>query len=234
VVPDEQMKSPSAFEAGKTHFSTTEGIDGRFSSWNKRFKIAFHRRAILSPESLRKPETLSHLLVILESDIIPHMINTLFPRTSNTPVSDEELAKLEETLDSSLPSQLKALLVAANGAWIPDVVIPSESCPEVPGGGIGGEMLYSAAEIIESRETYTNRVSPDLLVFGNDDFGNALCIGLHGPRQGQVYFWDHENDVVGAVEMGMEVDPELAHQNEFFVAHSLFEFITLYQKADPD
>jgi hypothetical protein len=172
--------------------------------------------------------------VIFESDTIPRMIDTLFPRTSNSPASDEDIAQLEASLGSSLPSQLKAFLMTANGAWIPDVVIPSEGCPEVPGGGIRGEMLYSAAEIIESRETYSNRVSPDLLVCGNDDFGNALCIGLHGPRQGQIYFWDHEDDVVGALEMGMDVDPERAHQNEFFVAHSLFEFITLYQKADPD
>lgn len=95
-------------------------------------------------------------------------------------------------------------------------------------------MLYSSAEIIENRETYTNRVSTDLLVFGNDDFGNALCIGLHGPRQGKVYFWDHENDMVGAMEMGTDVDPKQAHQNEYFVANSLIEFISLYKKADSD
>jgi hypothetical protein len=162
------------------------------------------------------------------------MIQTLLPQTTNPPASEEEIADLEATLNSPLPLQLKTLLMTANGAWIPHVAIPIDSCPEVPGGGIGGEMLYSSAEIIENRETYTSRVSTDLLIFGNDDFGNALCIGLDGPRQGKVYFWDHENDIVGAMEMGMDVDHKQAHQNEYFVANSLIEFISLYQKADSD
>ncbi len=122
--------------------------------------------------------------------------------------------------------------MTANGAWIPDVAIPNESCPEVPGGGIGGEQLYGTAEISEMREVYFGRVSADLLVFGNDDFGNALCIGLHGPRQNKIYFWDHEDDTAGALAIGMDVDSEGIHQNEYFVADSLSEFISLYRDSD--
>lgn len=162
------------------------------------------------------------------------MIQSLHPQTTNPPASLLELAKLEEALGSPLPAQLKSLLMTANGAWIPDVIIPSENCPNVPGGGIGGEMLYSCSEILENREIRSNQVSPDLLVFGNDDFGNALCIGLHGPRHGKVYFWDHENDVIGALEIGMDVALGNTRQNEYFVADSLVEFITLYKNADSD
>ena len=73
----------------------------------------------------------------------------------------------------------------------------------------------------------------DLLAFGTDDFGNALCIGLCGPRRAKIYFWDHEDDIAGALGMGMEVAPEGIHQNEFFVAGSLITFISLYRVVDP-
>ena len=163
---------------------------------------------------------------------VRRMIHTLHPRTSKPPARDEELVQLEAALGEPIPSQLRSLLMTANGAWIPDVAIPTESCPEVPGGGIGGEQFHSTAEIIETRGVYSGRVSADLLAFGNDDFGNALCIGLHGLRRDKIYIWDHEDDVAGGLAMGMDVDPEGVHQNEYFVADSLTEFIFLYRDTD--
>ncbi|MFN0121002.1 MAG: hypothetical protein ACKV2V_10905 [Blastocatellia bacterium] len=26
----------------------------------------------------------------------------------------------------------------------------------------------------------------------DDPFGNAVCVGLHDPYRGRIYFWDHE------------------------------------------
>ncbi|MEA3211477.1 MAG: hypothetical protein QOE70_4534 [Chthoniobacter sp.] len=130
------------------------------------------------------------------------MIDALHPRTVNPPATPEELSQLEADLAVTLPSELRILLAEANGAWIPDVAIPDELCPEVPGGGINGYSLFSSRKIEERRAVYEGRVSTDLLVFGDDDFGNALCIGLDGPRRGKIYFWDHEEDVAGCLAIG--------------------------------
>jgi hypothetical protein len=159
------------------------------------------------------------------------MIDALRPRHRGRPADPEKLQQLEQAV-GEVPAELRALLECANGAWIPRVSIPSADCPQVPGGGIGGNRLFSIEELLQAREDYEGRVSSDLLVFANDDFGNALCIGLSGPRQGKVYFWDHEHDIAGALAMGMDVDRTRIHQNEHFIADSLRHFLSLYRDEE--
>jgi hypothetical protein len=159
------------------------------------------------------------------------MIASLRPRQQGSPANPKQLEQLERAL-GELPFDLRDLFETANGAWIPQVSIPSAACPEVPGGGIGGNRLFSLEELLQARDDYEGRVSSDLLVFGNDDFGNALCIGLRGHRHGKVYFWDHEDDVAGALALGMDADQKRIHQNEHFVADSLRLFLSLFRDAD--
>ena len=107
-------------------------------------------------------------------------------------------------------------------------MISEEVCP----GGLLANGFYSTDEIEENFDAYGARISSDLLAFANDQFGNEICIGITGERLGKIYFWDHEEDVAGGLEMGFDVDPSAIHQNEHLVADSLDEFLSLFVDWD--
>ncbi len=62
--------------------------------------------------------------------------------------------------------------------------------PAVPRPGIVMSVLYA-------RQIMAERMPGDLLVIGDDQAGNLICLGLGGSRLGQVYRWDHELEHLG-------------------------------------
>jgi SMI1-KNR4 cell-wall/A nuclease of the HNH/ENDO VII superfamily with conserved WHH len=64
---------------------------------------------------------------------------------------------------------------------------------------------------------FRKRIPQDLFPIANDPFGNLILMGMPGPREGKVYFWDHNWEA--------ERGHPPVEDNIFFVANSLDELL---------
>jgi cell wall assembly regulator SMI1 len=108
------------------------------------------------------------------------------------PVDSAALSELEAQIGNPLPESFRAFLIEHNGPSI----APCEFHVDDYIDGIDGE-LYGLHQNKEKdlREAYFHSSQdwpPDLLPFASDGGGNEICVGLSGPKEGKVYFIDHE------------------------------------------
>jgi hypothetical protein len=135
--------------------------------------------------------------------------------------SPEAIAEFEARRRMLLPLEYKQFLLNSNGGWpVPNVF-------EVPGWhGKGSSVLMFYGihddpnyQLDGKCETFEERVPADLIPIANDDYGNNICIGWKGKRDGKIYFWDHEDELDG--HGGFRQD----YLNVFLLADSLQEFL---------
>ena len=71
---------------------------------------------------------------------------------------------------------------------------------------------------------YRHRVPSGFLPIGDDLAGNLIVLGVGSPHYGEVFFWDHENEVGDGQEPTME--------NMEFIAGSFGEFLDAIRIAE--
>ena len=137
------------------------------------------------------------------------------------PTSREAIAKFEAKWKVMLPEDYKAFLLCSNGG----VPIPNEiRVPTWEHQGTVVDFFYGIHDgprfrLERAVDVYADRIPGDLIPIAADTFGNVLCIGWKGRRQGKIYFWDHEDELD---ENGLFVQD---YRNVFLVANSLQEFL---------
>jgi len=136
--------------------------------------------------------------------------------------SREAIAEFEARRGVLLPAEYKQFLLKSNGGW------PTPRVFEVPGWHGQGSGLGSFYGIHDGPKTkrldlackvYDERIPADLIPIAYDAFGNNICIGWKGEREGKIYFWDHED------ELDENGDFVQDYRNVFLVANSLQEFL---------
>lgn len=136
-------------------------------------------------------------------------------------LSEEELASLEEQLGIALPDEYRAFLAETNGA---DAV----ETGYLPGTDFGVETLFGVdpdqgwRDLVGYVSILEGRIPPGTLPIGGDDFGNVFLLSLDGPRQGTVWFWNHE--------LESEEDEEPNWDN---ISHVEDSFTSLLQRLEP-
>jgi hypothetical protein len=108
-------------------------------------------------------------------------------------LDDASVAAFEARNGIELPPDYRAFLLSHHGGVpVPDFywVVPGD-------WGSGIESLYGFGpdgyrlqQYLDGRESL--RISVDLLPIGDDGCCNYLCLGVSGPRRGQVVYIDHE------------------------------------------
>ena len=115
------------------------------------------------------------------------------------PAPEKAIRSLESDLGGTLPDDYRAFLVRCNGGFCGGSLWFKGPTPEGEKADagvhhIGGFRRESYFSIQKSVECYKGRISSDLLWIMDDPFGNAICLGVKGPHQGKVFFWDHEEE----------------------------------------
>lgn len=116
---------------------------------------------------------------------------------SKEPVTEQQLAQLEEQLGRKLPPAYRAFLLKHNGGYpVPDTF----DLPEMGADADGMVDRFLAihdgehSNLYDYLETYAGRLPPNLFPVAHDPGGNVICISVDGEDSGQVYFWDHEEE----------------------------------------
>ena len=139
------------------------------------------------------------------------------------PLSPEKLARAETTMGVTLPGGYREFMLEHNGGQPSrgDFVFAEETGPYTDGSvrkfySIEGPAVLS---LEWEHNLYCQgeppRIPRDMIPIAGDSFGNQICIGVSGPRCGQLYFWDHEK----------EDDGEPTYRNMHLIARSFSEFL---------
>ena len=132
----------------------------------------------------------------------------LLIRKSEPPAPLDQLEQLEASLGVRLPADYRDILIRCNGGHLGGRLW--QFPPAEPGIQVGVNHIYEFRtephfSLAEKRECYQSpgyiRIPLDLLAITDDVFGNAVCIGLRGPHEGKIYFWDHELEPPQAEEL---------------------------------
>lgn len=153
---------------------------------------------------------------------------------SATPITEQDIALVEQRLGKSIPPVYRTFLLAHNGGR-----------PQPDGFSSYGEKggLHDQSRVdwlfgINTGAYYNDleqhfdmvrerRVPANLLPIANDPGGNLICLSTAGAEVGTVYFWDHE------FEVGNDGDPP-TYDNVFFIAGSFDEFLAGLRDLDAD
>ncbi|MGL5833923.1 MAG: SMI1/KNR4 family protein [Waterburya sp.] len=145
--------------------------------------------------------------------------------------TQENIEQLEKQLGFELPSNYKDFLSFYGlSAFEEYVYFPfQESYPKDDKGlfsvffGIYSDDSY---DLIDNYYSYQGRMSSNLLPIANDPGGNIICMSINTDDKENIYFWDHEDEIV--VEKGAKID----NSNLYLIANSFDEFINSLEIAN--
>ena len=111
-------------------------------------------------------------------------------------LSKDDLKQFEKRIDFLLPGSYREFLLQFNGGrpnpyhffvpnWRHQRSLVNDFNGIVPG-------KYNDLE--EDIGVLEDRLPKGFIPIADDPGGNRILLGLHGPTQGKIYFWDHENE----------------------------------------
>jgi cell wall assembly regulator SMI1 len=115
------------------------------------------------------------------------------------PASSEAIARFEVTISSRLPTQYREFLARQDGG-IPE---PNEMVgqDDLAGTISVDEFLSVESDQVESiravMDAYEDRLPNWAIPVANAAGGNVILLSIRGSNLGQVYFWDHEQEISG-------------------------------------
>jgi len=94
--------------------------------------------------------------------------------------------------------------------------------------------------VIEATHDYAGRIPNSLIPIGDGLGGDLICIGVGENVFGKIYFWDHENELVAKLMVGIDTpteDIDLYWDNISLVSHTFMDFLNgleISQDTDDD
>ncbi|SCM02824.1 SMI1 / KNR4 [Bacillus cytotoxicus] len=123
------------------------------------------------------------------------MNNITWSFMSKTPVTDEEIQKVEQYFNIKLPNDFVACVKKYDGGY------PNPKVFDVLGQNenVFSDLLTLHIEdkysIVQNYEGIKDRLVDKVYPFARDPFGNLLCFDYrNNPEAPTVVFWDHEEE----------------------------------------
>jgi len=137
---------------------------------------------------------------------------------SGASLDEADVRRFEEVWKLSLPRDYRRFLFQQNGGWVEPAGF------DVPSGGGGGDIQYFFSlgkpfPIEDAARKFKHpdspRVPPEYLPIAKCVTGDLLCLVVEGPQEGQIFFWDHEE----------EGDEKYTFDNLYFVARGIDDLL---------
>jgi hypothetical protein len=111
-------------------------------------------------------------------------------------LDEKKLLKFEADIHGRLPEDFRAFLLEHNGGKpIPfSFTISKELGIDSIHHMLGLHNGPKYFRLDKSWKAYRNRMPTTIVPFADDPCGNALCIGISGNEEGNIFFWDHEKE----------------------------------------
>lgn len=163
-----------------------------------------------------------------------HAILSKLGVDSHTNVSDKisgkDIADFEAKYELSLPTVYREYLLKYGAVWF-DIDVEYTPIVQPPSFGDKTSILfggfYGLNEVIEATEQYAGRI-PNALIPITDDMGDLLCIGVGGDVFGKIYYWEHEDELVAKLMVGIPTHTENIDEywdNLYLVSNSFVDFL---------
>lgn len=137
----------------------------------------------------------------------------------NPPTSPARIDDFEKENGIRLPDSYRRFLLDHNGgAPLPDRI----RVPGWPGGFTGFNTFFGIDgddDLQDNLDAYEDRIPPGFVPIGDDPGGGLFCLALSGPHEGEIYFWDHED------ELDEEGDSKQDMSNMYRVAEGMDDLL---------
>lgn len=131
------------------------------------------------------------------------------------------IKEAERIVGVKIPGNLEKFLMAASGGHL----VPGDFRYSEPNGTQGASTIQMVAMVSGGSKNlsllsnllsvYRGRIPPSTIPFAEDCGGNQILMYLSGEREGQVWYWDHEQE-----------DGTGSEDNVYWIANSLEDFLS--------
>lgn len=146
------------------------------------------------------------------------------------PTSESEINDFEQKWNINLPENYKNFLLENNGGRpAEDLTFPIKNDPPLNLGVINFFYGINAGEhndLDKEMRVHEDRVPKGFVPIAGDPMGNEICLAVSGEHEGEVYFWEHEEEAEDGEEPTM--------QNMYLVANSFEEFLNNLKPYEED
>lgn len=148
--------------------------------------------------------------------------------------------EVESAVHARLPEDYRQFLVEYGAVVVPGYATfrPLEPLPaSVSEDGSGSiAVLYGVqsdipegCDLLVRFKYYSGRVPEDLLPIGDNGGGSLICIRVHGPDSGKIYYWDFRKEPLDEEtyleDYGEPMPPEARYANVHLIAASFTDFL---------
>ncbi|MCP3740187.1 SMI1/KNR4 family protein [Rossellomorea sp. BNER] len=144
---------------------------------------------------------------------------------SNKGFNENELITFSKKIGYELPNDYIEFLRHHNGGYVKNSISNYHRNGEQKFILTSMFGLGSDDDLISQFETYKNRIPNTCIPIGRDAGGNLVCLNLSEGKYGNVYFWDHEEEL--KYEEG-----KITINNLYFIAETFKEFLNSIERDD--
>lgn len=147
-------------------------------------------------------------------------MSTSYVIVDNLPAQTGDIKAAERMVGEVIPDNLQKFLMSASGGYL----VPGDFVYLEPDGAQGASTVQMIATVSGGRKNlsslanllsvYQGRIPRGTIPFAEDCGGNQILMYLSGERQGQVWYWDHEQE-----------DGTGSEVNVYWIADSLEDFL---------
>jgi cell wall assembly regulator SMI1 len=141
-------------------------------------------------------------------------------RKSREPVGLQDILKLESEIGLSLPNEYRAFLLKHNGGRPKPDAFPIFGNAADNQGLVHSFLCVRPGDVYHLPDwirRYQERLPEGFIPVAVDQGGNLVCIATIGEQEGQVFFWDHEEEVDEGEKPGF--------QNVYFISDGFQNFL---------
>lgn len=144
---------------------------------------------------------------------------------SNKGFNENKLISFTENIGCELPKEYIEFLRQHNGGYVKNSISTYNKNGKrrfilTSMFGIGSE-----DDLISQFETYKNRIPNNCIPIGRDAGGNLVCLNLSKDKYGNVYFWDHEEEL-------MYEDGKITLNDLYIIAETFHEFVNSLEEEN--
>jgi hypothetical protein len=168
------------------------------------------------------------------------------------PMSERELASIEDAIGAVLPAAYKSLLVkygafTFRGASDDNPFIFFRAKTQLPAyvvdrGRSIFRLFYGATSnpgpggLSSKIAFFKDRIPDTLIPIGGDGGAGQICLGIKGNETGKVYYWDQQNEPLDEedylADYGEPRPAAAMFQNIYLVANSFADFLQRLELAE--
>lgn len=167
----------------------------------------------------------------MSEDIKKALAKLEHSQSSATQVRDKSITAFEKMHGVALPKEYREFLLISHDGFFDNIIefTPKNSAPRTTSDAVQYfDGFYGINELNEQIDRYGSRMPASLLPIGECPGGNLICLGVKEDVVGNIFYWNHENELEAKLILGLDTsteDIDLYWENLYLVSDTFMDFL---------